>query len=70
MDAADHLLGYLKATLGQGILIPKGGGINLTAYSDSDWLGCPIEQWRMRWAFGISMRQLEGEYRRKRVYFP
>ncbi|GKA64421.1 secreted RxLR effector protein 161-like protein [Tanacetum coccineum] len=23
-------------------MIPKGGGINLTAYSDSDWLGCPI----------------------------
>ncbi|GKB98102.1 putative RNA-directed DNA polymerase [Tanacetum coccineum] len=42
MDAADRLLGYLKATPGQGILIPKGGGINLTAYSDSDWLGCPI----------------------------
>ncbi|GJW71958.1 secreted RxLR effector protein 161-like protein, partial [Tanacetum coccineum] len=42
MDAADCLLGYLKATSGQGILIPKGGGINLTAYSDSDWLGCPI----------------------------
>ncbi|GJU56477.1 putative RNA-directed DNA polymerase [Tanacetum coccineum] len=36
MDAADRLLGYLKVTPGQGILIPKGGGINLTAYSDSD----------------------------------
>ncbi|GKE77885.1 secreted RxLR effector protein 161-like protein [Tanacetum coccineum] len=39
MDAADRLLRYLKAILGQGILILKGGGINLTAYSDSDWLG-------------------------------
>ncbi|GKD37788.1 uncharacterized mitochondrial protein-like protein [Tanacetum coccineum] len=42
MDAADRLLGYLKATPGQGILISKGGGINLTAYRDSDWLGCLI----------------------------
>ncbi|GJY32371.1 uncharacterized protein Tco_0415866 [Tanacetum coccineum] len=42
MDAANRLLGYLKATMGQGILIPKGGGINLTAYSNSYWLGCPI----------------------------
>ncbi|GJY09948.1 secreted RxLR effector protein 161-like protein [Tanacetum coccineum] len=37
MDVADRLLRYLKATLRQGILIPKGGGINLTTYSDSDW---------------------------------
>ncbi|GKC49388.1 putative RNA-directed DNA polymerase [Tanacetum coccineum] len=42
MDAADHLFGYLKATPRQGILIPKGGGTNLTTYSYSDWIGCPI----------------------------
>ncbi|GKE03897.1 secreted RxLR effector protein 161-like protein [Tanacetum coccineum] len=42
MDVADRLLGYLKATLRQGILIPKGGGINLTTYRDSYWPGCPI----------------------------
>ncbi|GKF39984.1 hypothetical protein Tco_0120045 [Tanacetum coccineum] len=32
MDAADRLLGYLKATLGQGILIPKGGGLAWMSY--------------------------------------
>lgn len=41
MDAATRVLRYLKATPGQGILLPKAGGTNLTAYSDSDWLGCP-----------------------------
>ena len=44
LDAAHHVLRYLKATPGQGILLPHGGGYNLTAYSDSDWLGCPFSK--------------------------
>ncbi|GJT55139.1 retrotransposon protein, putative, ty1-copia subclass [Tanacetum coccineum] len=79
MDAADHLLGYLKATLGQGILIPKGGGINLTTYSDSDWLGCPITRrsrtgyllllggapisWKSKKQSVVSRSSAEAEYR-------
>ncbi|KAI3813207.1 hypothetical protein L1987_17925 [Smallanthus sonchifolius] len=42
MEATNRVLRYLKATPGQGILIPKEGGTNLTAYCDSDWLGCPF----------------------------
>lgn len=42
MDALFRILRYLKATPGQGILLPKEGGVNLVAYSDSDWLGCPL----------------------------
>ncbi|GKD41859.1 uncharacterized mitochondrial protein-like protein, partial [Tanacetum coccineum] len=42
MDAAHQVLRYLKGTVGQGILLPRDGGCNRTAYCDSDWLGCPI----------------------------
>ncbi|KAJ0913812.1 putative RNA-directed DNA polymerase [Helianthus annuus] len=42
LEAATRVLRYLKATPGQGILLSKDGGTNLTAYCDSDWLGCPM----------------------------
>lgn len=32
---------YLKGTPGQGILLPRMGESVLTAFYDSDWLGCP-----------------------------
>ncbi|XP_022007262.1 secreted RxLR effector protein 161-like [Helianthus annuus] len=41
MEAVMRVLRYLKATLGQGILLSKEGGTNLVGYTDSDWLGCP-----------------------------
>lgn len=47
MDAAFHVLRFLKATPGQGILLPKEGGLNLVAYCDADWFGCP-STWRSR----------------------
>ncbi|GKC02578.1 secreted RxLR effector protein 161-like protein [Tanacetum coccineum] len=37
----NRVLGYLKATPGQGILLSRVGDPILTAYCDSDWLGCP-----------------------------
>nr|KAJ0186503.1 hypothetical protein LSAT_V11C900486210 [Lactuca sativa] len=43
-NAAMRVLRYLKATLGQGILLPKGNETDLIAYSDSDWLGCPFSR--------------------------
>ncbi|GJR35000.1 putative RNA-directed DNA polymerase [Tanacetum coccineum] len=62
-----------------GILIPKGGGINLTAYSDSDWLGCPITRrsrtgyllllggapisWKSKKQSVVSRSSAEAEYR-------
>ncbi|GJU49714.1 uncharacterized mitochondrial protein-like protein [Tanacetum coccineum] len=79
IDATGRLFGYLKATQGQGILIPKGGGINLTAYSDSDWLGCPITRrsrtcyllllggapisWKSKKQSVVSRSSAEAEYR-------
>nr|GEY77920.1 hypothetical protein [Tanacetum cinerariifolium] len=41
LEAANRVLGYLKATPGQGILISRAGDSVLTAYCDYDWLGCP-----------------------------
>lgn len=41
MDAANRVLRYLKGTTGQGVLLPKDGDPVLTAFYDSDWLGCP-----------------------------
>lgn len=32
---------YLKATVGQGILLVANSSLTLTAYSDSDWAACP-----------------------------
>jgi hypothetical protein len=54
LEAANRVLRYLKSTPGQGILIPKEGGINLIAYCDSDWLGCPFTR---RLPFHISFLQ-------------
>lgn len=39
MEAAYHVLRYLKATSGQGILLSREGAPFLTAFCDSDWLG-------------------------------
>ncbi|XP_071718002.1 secreted RxLR effector protein 161-like [Rutidosis leptorrhynchoides] len=44
MEAATRVLCYLKNIAGQGILLPKEGDMNLEAYCDSDWLGCPFSR--------------------------
>nr|GEY25945.1 hypothetical protein [Tanacetum cinerariifolium] len=42
LEAAKRVVRYLKGTLGQRILLPRKGLTTLTAYCDSDWLGCPF----------------------------
>ncbi|KAF5812650.1 putative RNA-directed DNA polymerase [Helianthus annuus] len=79
MDAVYRVLQYLKATPGQGILLPKGDGENLIAYSDSDWLGCPMTRrsrtgyvvflggapisWKTKKQSVVSRSSAEAEYR-------
>ncbi|XP_021995995.1 uncharacterized mitochondrial protein AtMg00810-like [Helianthus annuus] len=79
LDAALRVLRYLKATTGQGILLPKKGGSNLVAYTDSDWLGCPITRrsrteyllllggapvsWKSKKQSVVSQSSAEAEYR-------
>ena len=70
---------YLKNTLGQGILLPKEGDVKLTAYIDSDRLGCPFSQrsrtdyllilggapisWKSKKQSVVSRSSAEAEYR-------
>ncbi|GJS52929.1 putative RNA-directed DNA polymerase [Tanacetum coccineum] len=41
LEASNCVLGYLKATPGEGILISRPGDPVLISYCGSDWLGCP-----------------------------
>ncbi|XP_021974345.1 secreted RxLR effector protein 161-like [Helianthus annuus] len=79
LNAAHRVLRYLKATVGQGILLPRSGGYNLTAYCDSDWLGCPFTRrsrtgyllllggapvsWNTKRQSVVSRSSAEAEYR-------
>ncbi|KAJ0924954.1 putative RNA-directed DNA polymerase [Helianthus annuus] len=79
LKAATRILRYLKATPGQGILLSKDGGTNLTAYCDSDWLGCPMTRrsrtgyllllggtpisWKSKKQLVVSRSSAEAEYR-------
>lgn len=42
MQAAKRVLRYLKGTVEQGVLLASQTAAVLTAYSDSDWGGCPM----------------------------
>ncbi|KAJ0694555.1 putative RNA-directed DNA polymerase [Helianthus annuus] len=79
LEAAHRVLRYLKATPGQGVLLPRDGGYNLTTYCDSDWLGCPFTRrsrtgyllllggapvsWKTKKQSVVSRSSAEAEYR-------
>lgn len=79
LEAADRVLRYLKATPGQGILLARMGDPILTAYCDSDWLGCPYTRrsrtgyilllggspisWKTKKQSVVSRSSAEAEYR-------
>ena len=78
-EAANRVLRYLKGTPGQGVLLPRNGPLNLTAYCDSDRLGCPFTRrsrtgyllilgggpisWRTKKQSVVSRSSAEAEYR-------
>ncbi|XP_026381076.1 uncharacterized protein LOC113275735 [Papaver somniferum] len=42
LDAANHVLRYLKGTIGHGIFLASSTPLILKGYTDSDWAGCPM----------------------------
>ena len=42
LQAAFHVLKYLKGTANYGLFYPKDGGEDFVAYSDADWGSCPF----------------------------
>ncbi|GKA38344.1 uncharacterized mitochondrial protein-like protein [Tanacetum coccineum] len=79
LEAANRVLGYLKATPGQGILLSQARDLVLTAYCDSNWLVCPYTRqsrtgyllllggtpisWRTKKQSVVSRSSAEAEYR-------
>lgn len=78
-DALIHTLGYLSATMGQGILLSGSDNLTLQAYSDSDWGACPDTRrsisgfvlllgqspisWKSKKQATVSRSSSEAEYR-------
>ena len=44
MQATKRLLRYLVGTISRGILLATDSAATLTAYCDSDWVGCPFSR--------------------------
>lgn len=44
LDAAFKVVCYLRHTLGQGILLSATSSLQLIAYGDADWGGCPLSR--------------------------
>nr|CAD1835983.1 unnamed protein product [Ananas comosus var. bracteatus] len=78
-DAAMRVLRYLKQSPGQGILLSVLTSLQLTAYCDSDWAGCPMTRrsvtgyfvmlggcpisWKTKKQTVVSRSSAEAEYR-------
>lgn len=79
MVAVERVLRYLKCTPGQGILLRKEGPLELEAYCDADWAGCPLTRrscsgyfmslggspvsWRTKKQSVVAKSSAEAEYR-------
>lgn len=79
MQAAERIVRYLKATLGQGILLNTTNQLQLTSYCDADWGGCQMTRrsctgyltmlggspvsWRSKRQTVVARSSAEAEYR-------
>lgn len=65
MNAALHVLRYLKESPGQGLFLPSDGGFSLEAYCDFDWGGCPMTR-HSRTGFFVSLGEAPVSWRTKK----
>ena len=79
MEVVLCVLRYLKSNLGQGLFFPSHNDLSLRAFSNSDWVGCPISHrsttgycvflgsslisWRTKRQKTVSLSLVEAEYR-------
>lgn len=43
LNALKRIIRYVKGTLDHGLQLYRSKVNELTAYSDADWVGCPVE---------------------------
>ncbi|XP_062028543.1 uncharacterized mitochondrial protein AtMg00810-like [Rosa rugosa] len=79
MAAALRVVRYLKSSPGQGLLLSSNSNLNLRAFCDLDWAGCPVTRrsttgycvflgdslisWRTKRQKMVSLSSAEAEYK-------
>lgn len=79
LDAAHHVIRYLKNSPGQGLFFPSNSDFQITAYCDADWASCPMSRrsitgyyiflggapisWKSKKQSTVSRSSAESEYR-------